>query len=199
MAIVTAVSELRTERDSMLDSGRNDQLSGSALVGDEVKTPQGIITIYKTASSPDDEMVQDVRLVAMKTGNIVRVADDTKAWVYGEQALGNLGYVAQVKVGESSGTPIGNMIFIKFPELKRFVIAQKIYALDSLQELDDQTFSAIVWDGPKNARFIVVDTSTGATKVSRELDFRQSGQTSLDALKRPLGTANVAAPQNRYH
>lgn len=199
MATVLMVSEWR-DRQQSIGAEPSGGSNGSGLVGDEVETPQGIISIYKIDRLLDDEMVQDVRLVAMKTGSIVRVADDPKAWIYGEQAIGYLGYVAQVKVGERGGDPVADMVFINFPELQRFVIAREIYALDAIQELDDRAFSAVLWDGPRNARFIVVDTKTGTIKLTRELDFRQSGRTSLGSPESlSAAPAKKAAPRNVFH
>ncbi|MEM6859029.1 MAG: hypothetical protein AAF559_14285 [Pseudomonadota bacterium] len=84
--------------------------------------------------------------------------------------------------------PTFDFIFVNFPDLTKFTIARGIEALDTMQALNDYTFSAIVWDEPEIARFIIVDAQTGAIETARSLDFRRSGKSATEAAD-PEGAA----------
>ena len=144
------------------------------VTGEEIETSEGIITAYKSEVPEDHEAVRDVRYVSMSTGNVVQVADDPTALIYQEKPVGDVGRVALIKTGMRAEKPIFDFVFVSFPDLNRFTIARAIGALDTTQQLDDDTFSAIVWDETERARFIIVDARTGTIELSRSLDFRIS-------------------------
>lgn len=144
------------------------------LSGEEIETSEGIITAYKLEVPEDHEAVRDVRYVSMSTGNVVRVADDPTALIYQEKPVGDVGRVALIKTGMRGEEPVFDFVFVSFPDLNRFTIARTIYALDTMQQLDDYSFSAIVWDEAEMARFIIVDARTGTIESTRSLDFRIS-------------------------
>lgn len=138
------VWEWRSHQDYIVDSALDDASNDQTVTGEEIETSQGSVTVYSHNVPENLEAVRDVRLVAQKTGNIVRIADYFQAWIYGQKAVGGVGYVALVKTGMRSKRPIFDFVFVNFPDLRRFVIARGIDSLDTVRELDDQTFSAIV-------------------------------------------------------
>ena len=144
------------------------------VTGEEIETSEGIITVYKSEVPEDDEAVRDVRYVSMSTGNVARVASDPTALIYQEKPVGDVGRVALIKTGMRGEKPVFDFVFVSFPDLNRFTIARGIDALDTTQQLDDDTFSAIVWDETEKARFIIVDARTGTIELARSLDFRIS-------------------------
>jgi hypothetical protein len=175
--MAVAASFFLSEKPSYDQHAPTDILSNSGKVeGEEVKTSQGTITIYKSPVPDDDEAVRDVRFVAMKTGKIARLAEDGNAPIYRGETVGKLGYVALVETGRSNDRPVFDLVFVSFPRLERFMLARAVDALDSVEILDDSTFSAVVWDKIDTARFIIVETQSGAIKLSRALDFSQSGR-----------------------
>ena len=149
--------------------------------GEEIETSEGIITAYKSEVPEDNEAVRDVRYVSMRTGNVVRVADDPTALIYQEKPLGDVGRVALIKTGMRGERPVFDFVFVSFPDLNRYTIARAIDALDTTQQLDDDSFSAIVWDETERARFIIVDARTGTIELTRSLDFRISRRAETDA------------------
>ncbi|MDG6078617.1 hypothetical protein E3U23_05345 [Erythrobacter litoralis] len=148
--------------------------------GEEIETSEGIITAYKSEVPGDDEAVRDVRYVSMSTGNVVRVASDPTALIYQEKPVGDIGRAALIKTGMRGETPVFDFVFVSFPDLNRFTIAREIDALDTTQQLDDDTFSAIVWDEAENARFIIVNARTGTIELARSLDFQISPKAVTD-------------------
>ena len=85
------------------------------------------------------------------------------------------------------------MIFIGFPSLSRHVIARSINSLNTVQQLDDFKFSAIVWDDYDEARFVIVDAKTGSIQATRNLDFSNSKRTSGDTSASEAETAAEVA------
>lgn len=179
------------DQHSQIDSRSNS----SIIEGEEVKTSQGTITIYKSEAPDDYEAFRDIRFVAMKTGEIARLAEDPDTLVYGGEAVGKLGYVALVKTSIRNDRPVFDFVYVSFPSLERFMIARGIDALDSVEELDDRAFSAVVWDKADVARFIIVDAATGGIRLSRALDFTQSGRLSQERIEQSMAKSEVAADQ----
>ena len=165
----------------------------SLVSGEEIETSDGIITVYKSDVSDDREAVRDVRYVSMSTGNVVRIADDPNALVYQEKPIGEIGRVALIETGMRGERPVFDFVFVSFPELNRSVIARGIDALDTTQPLDDNNFSAIVWDELDKARFIIVDTSTGNIETSRSLDFGEGRREATEAANSASAAAEDAA------
>jgi hypothetical protein len=153
----------------------------SLVTGEEIETPEGTITFYKSEVPDDRDAVRDARYVSMATGKVTRVADDPSALIYQEKAVGEIGRIALIKTAVRDERPVFDLVFVSFPELDRFTIARAIDALDTTQQIDDNTFSAIVWDEPELARFIIVDARTGAIELARSLDFRISRRAVTDA------------------
>lgn len=153
-----------------------------SVSGEEFKTLQGTITAYKSEASDDPEAMRDVRYVAMATGKVTAISNDAKALVFGEKGVGELGRTALVKTGMRGNRPMFDLIFVSFPNLNRHVIAKSIDSLDTVQQLDDSKFSAIIWDDRDKARFVIVDAESGTIQATRNLDFssssRASGETS---------------------
>ncbi|MED5546277.1 MAG: hypothetical protein VYD90_13600 [Pseudomonadota bacterium] len=158
-----------------------DTASARPPAGEEFETSQGTITVYKSRSPDDPEAVRNVRYVAMSSGKIVRITDDTNASVYRERGVGELGRVALVKTGMREDRPVFDIVFIAFPDLDRHVIARSVDALDTVQKLDDSLFSAIIWDSVEDARFVIVDAHTGAIRDTRSLNFPDTRRTSGDS------------------
>ena len=151
-----------------------------SVTGEEIETTQGTFTVYKSEVPDDFEAVRDVRYVAMDSGKVTAISNDPNSLVYGEREVGTLGRVALIKTGTRNDRPIFDLVFVSFPELNRFVVAQSIDALDTVQQLDDTEFSAIIWDDTEAARFVIVDTKTGGIIATRSLDFSISSRTSDD-------------------
>lgn len=155
-------------------------MEDSLVTGEEIETSEGTITFYKSKVPDDRDAVRDVRYVSMGTGKVTRVADDPSALIYQEKAVGEVGRVALIKTAVRDERPVFDFVFVSFPELDRFTIARAIDAIDTTQQIDDNTFSAIVWDEPELARFIIVDSRTGAIELARSLDFRISPRVARD-------------------
>lgn len=170
--------------------------------GEELETSGGIITAYKTKSANDPEALRDVRYVAMATGKVTAISNDAKALVFGEKGVGALGRVALLKTGTRDNHPIFDFIFISFPNLDRHVIARSIDALDTVHQLDDSKFSAIVWDNHDDARFVIIDAQAGSILHSENLNLPKFSDTALSIDGAPAGDAVAeaaeAAPQNRF-
>lgn len=174
---------------------------GSPISGEEIETPEGTITVYESDVPEDQEAVRDVRYVSMSTGNVVRISDDPTALIYQEKAIGEIGRVALIKTGMRSERPVFDFVFVSFPELNRFTIARAIDALDTTQPLDDNNFSAIVWDEPEMARFIIVDARTGKIGTTRSLDFKKSSRVATETVNSAgaaVDDAAQSAPQNSF-
>ncbi len=165
----------------------------SLVSGEDIETSDGIFTIYKSDVPDDREAVRDVRYVSMNTGNVVRIADDPTALVYQEKPVGEIGRVALIRTGMRGERPVFDFVFVSFPEFNRFIIARGIDALDTTQPLDDNNFSAIVWDELDKARFIIVDARTGNIETSRSLDFSEPRKAATDAADSAGAAAEDAA------
>ena len=173
--LLAAVSYLWWEStdDHYQDVTWNDSPQPS-ITGEEIETPTGTITIYKAEAPSDFEAERDLRYVSMATGKVASLADDPEALVYGEKAVGKLGRIGLVKTGIRAERPVFDLVFVSFPDLERFLIAKSVDSLDTVQQLDNQTFSAIVWYKKDLARFHVIDAQTGKIEISRDLGFSQS-------------------------
>ena len=160
--------------DRLYDDYHSPASGETGITGDEHQTSEGTITAYSSEVPDDFEAVRDVRYVAMTDGEVVAVSDNPDARIYGERAIGDLGRIALVNTGTRGERPVFDIVFVRFPNLNRFVIARSIVALDTVQQLDDNSFSAIVWDTLDKARFIIVDSETGEIRTTRSLDFSNS-------------------------
>lgn len=165
-----------------------------SVTGEEFETTDGTITAYKAEVPNDFEAVRDVRYVAMASGKVTTISNDRKALIYGERGVGKLGRVALIKTGERDDRPVFDFVFVSFPELNRFVVAQSIASLDTVQQLDDTEFSAIVWDDAEAARFVIVDAKNGKINATRRLEFSNSSRTSDDISSTNAGMEADAAP-----
>lgn len=170
----------RAERD-LADDSYGTKSIDLPVSGEEFETTGGTITVYSTEVPNDFEAVRDVRYVAMATGKVTMLTSDPKTLVYGEREVGKLGRVALVKTGTRNGRPVFDFVFVSFPSLNRFIVARSIDSLDTVQQLDDIEFSAIIWDSLTTARFVIVDTTTGAITATRQLDFSGSKRSSNDS------------------
>jgi hypothetical protein len=179
----------------------------SSVTGKEFETSQGTITAYMSESPDNPEALLDVRYVAMSTGKVTAMTDDNKALIFCEKGVGELGRVALVQTGKRDSRPIFDMIFISFPDLNRHVIARSVDALDTVQQLDDSKFSAIIWDDHEKGRFVIIDAQTGSIQSTRSLDFSRSRRTSGEEASPEAATAAAedaaraaveAAPENKF-
>ncbi|WP_271438620.1 hypothetical protein [Pontixanthobacter luteolus] len=173
----------------------------SLVRGEEVETSEGAITVYKSDVPDDPDAVRDVRYVSMNTGNVVRIADDPTALVYQEKAIGEIGRVALIKTGMRGERPVFDFVFVSFPDLNRSTIARGIDALDTTQPLDDNNFSAIIWEELEMARFIIVDARTGKIETSRSLETKKSrsGPTgAADSAGAAVDDAAGSVPENSF-
>ena len=173
---------------------RDTSIGQSDVVGEEIETSDGTITVYKVEVDDTYDGVRDVRYVSMRTGKIVRLSDDPAALIYSERPVGDIGRAALIETGKRDGRSVFDFVFVSFPELDRSVVARGIDALDTTQALDDNTFSAVIWSDLERARFIIVDARTGSIKASRPLDFSESRRSAPSA----LSPAEDAAPQNSF-
>jgi hypothetical protein len=182
------------------DDARWGTANKPSVSGEEFETSNGTITAYKSGSPDDFEALRDVRYVAMATGKVTAISNDAKALIYGERAVGELGRVALLKTGTRNDRPIFDFVFISFPDLDRHVIARSIDSLDTVQQLDDSKFSAIVWGNYDEARFVIVDTKTGSIQDSRNLDFSRPRNTSafIDGAAAGEAAPETAAPLNKF-
>jgi hypothetical protein len=208
--VAAAVISFYTLRDvqefddyGMADSMENWETPTVApmFTGEEIETPEGAITVYQYAVRDDPEAVRDVRYVSMTTGNVVRLSDDPTALVYREKAIGEIRRVALIKIGMRGERPIFDFVFVSFPELNRSTVARGIDALDTTQPLDDNNFSAIVWDKLEKARFIIVNARTGKIETSRSLDFSETRRETTEAAKSAAAAVDDAAqsaPENSF-
>lgn len=183
---------------SLRETVADREIPPSPVQAEVVDTSDGKISIYSSRVPDNSEASRDVRLVAMKTGKVANVADDTNALVFGEQSIEGLGLVALVKTGMREGRPKFDVVFVRFPNLERFVIARDVDSLDATKSLDDRTFSTVIWDGLNDARFVVVDANSGAIEESRKLDFSRSGKTAAKAGLAPSQADTRFAPIAKF-
>lgn len=147
----------------------DEDSSKSAITGKKLDGPNGPIVEYSSQIKGDFEAVSDVRYVSTLSGDEARLSDDNKARVYGLETLGKLGRIGLVKTGERKDLPVFDLVFVRFTDLKRFVVASAVPFVDSPRALDDVSFSAIVWDNPEKARFIIFDVGKGGVTLARNL------------------------------
>lgn len=94
----------------------------------------------------------NVRLLEIKTGRIVPLTNDPSLPVSGGTILtfgpGTVaaGYLALVERGAAGGRPLHDAVLVRFSDMKRFVLAQRLAGLDRPLMRADETIRAVTWD-----------------------------------------------------
>lgn len=182
--------------------------------GEKLEGPDGPLTLYYLESD-DPEARRDVRIVDMKTGKIVRLAPAADALIYGEEEVGQKGYAGLVRTGEQDGRPRFDVVFVRYSDMTRHVLASGVDAMDNLTDLDDASFSAVIWDSLQKGRFVIVDVPSVRIVVAHPLDFADSERArkrrtafsagdavnaaAADAAAAAEDAAFEAAPVNKFH
>ncbi|PEQ13197.1 hypothetical protein B2G71_07070 [Novosphingobium sp. PC22D] len=147
--------------------------------GQELSSRRGPIVLYDEPGEAADAR-QNLRFVEMKTGRSAAFADDPETQVYAGTILSRYaddrapssGYIGLVKTGTKQDKPIFEARLIRFSDMKRFVVAHDIAALDAPTMVGTNQVGVVVWDQQNRGQWLLFDIDKGETVDRSDIDAR---------------------------
>ena len=179
------------------DTGLHQDTPSSSISGEMIDAGDRQLTLYRVGDTYE-EGPTDLRFVDSRDGATTRFAEDPKQRVFNGQVLGiprrkmdakGYGYLGLIQTGDISGKPLFDLVFLRFKDMKRFVVTTGIFASDPV-EIDPHSFSSVIWDKAGRGKFILFDIDQGKIVVTRDLDLQGLPQTPA---------SSDAAPKNKFH
>ena len=164
-------------------AGRNE------IGGERIDAGSRSLTLYRR-STAIDEFETDLRFVDSRTGQSTTLGNGPAQEMFSGKLMGPLrrgnhnagyGYLVLAKVGQHDDEPLFDAIFLRFSDMRSFTVASGIRAVDD-NELDEKTFSAVVWDKDDRASFILFDVPQGKVTLSRDLGMTGAKQSNPNAV-----------------
>lgn len=163
--------------------------------GDIVNTKNGKFAVYWRGDI-SSEWKKNIHFVDLKNGGVYKFSDDPGQIIFQGNALSAddadensvFGYTGLAQVSEANAKPGFDLVAIRFSDMKRFVLAKNISAVDGLTVLDSTRVSYVAWDSQKQAKFEVFDFGKAQVTLSRAIDLGAE----------PASDMPRAAPRNKF-
>lgn len=147
------------------------------------ETELGPVHLY-SKSSPFEEAAHDLTFIRTRDGKQQMLFPDAKANVFRIEKIAGHGVIALAQTGEAGGGILANLIFVRFPDLERFVLETGVTTMDLGEIPREGPFTLVLFKQGEKGELVWVDPAEGAIVDRKPIAFG--------------GFSPDAAPENKF-